>query len=108
MPTDLDCQVSCFIIATSTVSIYINIMLEGGADKLVLLSEHGLPVGIGEVCLDQAMIHGQCVPSNYIKIAVEYVKPGTKPALPLTFDDDELCAGQFTIWPKRLTKNATL
>jgi len=75
--------------------------------KLVLLSESTRQlVGLGKVCSDQAMIHGHVVPHGFVKVIIDYIKPGTKPPHPMAFDEDELYSGQFAVWPKHWTKNA--
>ena len=45
--------------------------------KLVLLTKDGLSVGIGDVCLEQDVLHGRSIPREYIKIQIDYIKPGT-------------------------------
>lgn len=82
-------------------------MAGNAAKKLVLLSKNGLSVGIGKVCLEQDIIHGQSIPTDHIKLIIDYIKPGTKPLFPTKFDNDELCIGEFTLWPRYLTKSAT-
>jgi len=75
------------------------------AGTVVLLSEHGLPVGMGKVCPEN-VIHGHEIPNNHIKVMIDYIKPGIKPPFQMPFDDDELCTAQFTVWPKHCTKSA--
>lgn len=73
----------------------------------MLLSESRQPVGLGKVCPDQEMIHGHVIPHGHIKVLIEYIKPKIKPPFPMPFDDNELYSGQFTVWPKECTTNAT-
>lgn len=76
-------------------------------NQLVLLSEGRQPVGLGQVCQDQEIIHGHVIPRGHVKVLIEYIKPNTRPPYPMPFDDNEqLHCGQFTVWPKHCTTNA--
>ena len=78
-----------------------------GNDKLVLLSVGSRqPVGLGQMCPDQDVIHGHEIPHGYVKVLIEYIKPKIPPPFPLPFDGDELDSGQFTVWPKQFTTSA--
>lgn len=81
----------------------------GGVEgKLVLLSENSKqPVGLGKVCADQERIHGHEVPHGFVKVVIEYIKPGIKPPFSLPFDDEVIYCGQFALWPKHFTTSAT-
>jgi len=70
------------------------------------LSPTRQPVGLGKV-VDSHSIHGHNLPPAHIKVLIEYIKPGITPPVPMPFDDNELCSGQFAVWPKRLTSCAT-
>ena len=74
--------------------------------KLVLLTKDGLSVEIGDVCLEQDVLHGRSIPREYIKIQIDYIKPGTRPLFATRFDDDKLSTDQFTLWPRHLTKSS--
>ena len=82
-------------------------MVGNAPEKLLLLAENGLSLGIGKVCFNQDIIHGQTIPTDHIKLLIDYIKPGTKPPLPTRFDDEDLCVGQFALWPRHLTKSST-
>ena len=86
-------------------SICNNVASEVG-QKVVLLSENKQPIGLGQVINGQADVHLQAIPYGYCKVMIDYVVPGTRPYLKNPFDDDDLQAGQFTVWPKTLTKSA--
>ena len=55
---------------------------------VALLSSHKQPVGLGKVMKDQQSIHLHPIPSGYIKVCIKYIKPGVKPPLGTTFDDE--------------------
>ena len=82
-----------------------NVASEVG-QKVVLLSENKQPIGLGQVINGQADVHLQAIPDGYCKVMIDYVVPGTLPYLKSPFDDGDLQAGQFTVWPKTLTKSA--
>ena len=75
-------------------------------ETVVLLSPTRQPVGLGKVVQSQD-IHGHTIPPGHIKVQIEYVMPGITPPVPMPFDDDELCSGQFAAWPSTLTTSAT-
>ena len=80
----------------------------GGVEgKLVLLSESSRqPVGLGTVCRVQDTIHGHAIPHGFVKVMIEYIKPGIKPPFSLPFDDEVIQCGQFALWPKHCTSSA--
>ena len=75
-------------------------------EKLVLLSASKKPVGLGTVCNNQEKIHGHDIPHGHIKVSVDYIKPQTRPPIPMEFDDEVLQCGQFCVWPSCYTSSA--
>ena len=88
--------------------IYSSCPVVVNTNKVVLLAEGSRqPVGLGTVC-DQGTIHNHRVPDGYIKVIIDYIKPKTRPPLPMPFDDEEeLYCGQFAVWPKHCITSAT-
>ena len=95
----------CNCVAVS--SSIVNAAGNRGPRQLVLLSECKQPIGLGKVCDDQEKIHGHQIPYGHIKVILEYIKPQTRPPVPMAFDDEELQCGQFCVWPIRCTNSAT-
>jgi len=48
------------------------------------------PVGLGRIVNGQSSFHLQPIPPGYIKVSIKYIKPGIKPPMASTFDDQEL------------------
>ena len=46
--------------------------------KVTLVTSRGQPVGMGSV-IGGDVLHGKRIPSDYTKVAIEYIKPGTMP-----------------------------
>jgi len=59
-------------------------------------SSRGQAVGIASI-VDGNMLHGQVIPHGYTNVVIEYIQLGTMPKI-TNFDEEELCAGQFTAW----------
>ena len=66
-----------------------------------LLDANNSVVGTATV-LPGSNLHGKNLPSNFIKIAIQYINPGVKPwpAAKGCFDEEELSAGTITGWPQ--------
>lgn len=64
---------------------------------MTLLSSSGQAVGSASI-VDGNMLHGQEIPVGYTKVVIEYIQPGIMPMIKTNFDEEELCAGQFTAW----------
>lgn len=81
--------------------------VESRDGMVLLLSDHKQTIGLGRILSNQGNSHLKPLPPGYLNVSIEYIKPGTKPQMASSFDGEELEAGQFTVWPQRLTKSAT-
>ena len=54
------------------------------SNRVVLLSRNRQPVGLGRTVNSQSNTHLRPTPPGYIKVSIEYIKPGIKPPLAST------------------------
>ncbi len=92
--------VQCTITYTCLICLLcddIRIYSDTQQKKVVLLSEHQQPVGMGFLSTDS-----DTVDNGMVKVTVDYVQPETKNPT----SEDAVEVGQLTAWPARLISYA--